>query len=165
MATSTFDAESGGGGGARRTTKKPLSRMVSSDDTQQGRSRSPTKYDGEPLRQFKVKQYLLQQEIPQHCVTPSVQSSERRLTRESRYHLENAPAEIQLCVEEWQMVLMDPRSRLTLQTIKLRDVVCWSGTDERLNLLLATFDRVSLKVRLDESMSKDADKVRQRALQ
>ena len=94
-----------------------------------------TKYKGEPLRRFQVKQS----------------------------HLKNAAAEVELCVEEWQMVLVDPNGRL-LQTVKLRDIVCWSGSDERLNLLLTTFDRVSLKVRLDDSMSKDTDKVCDRAV-
>ena len=88
------------------------------------------KYSGDPLRRFRVKQY----------------------------HLDDAPKEIELCVEEWQMVLVDQDLHV-LQTIRLRDIVCWSGSDEQLNLLLATFERVSLKVRLDDSMSKDSDKV------
>jgi hypothetical protein len=94
-----------------------------------------TKYKGEPLRRFQVKQY----------------------------HLKNVPEDVELCVEEWQMVLVDPNARL-LQTVKLRDIVCWSGSDERLNLLLTTFDRLSLKVRLDDSMSKDTDKVCDRGM-
>ena len=94
-----------------------------------------TKYKGEPLRRFQVKQD----------------------------HLKKIPEEVELCVEEWQMVLVDQNGRL-LQTVKLRDIVCWSGADERLSLLLSTFDRVSLKVRRDDSMSQDTDGVCDRAM-
>lgn len=93
------------------------------------------KYKGKPLRRFQVKQY----------------------------HLQKTPEEVELCVEEWQMVLVDQSGRL-VQTVKLRDIVCWSGADDRLSLLLTTFDRVSLKVRLDDSMSKDTDGVCDRAV-
>lgn len=56
------------------------------------------------------------------------------------------------------MIAVDKNHRV-LQTLLLRNIVCWSGCGEKLSLLLHSYQRISVKVRQDESMSRDTDKI------
>jgi hypothetical protein len=120
-----------GGGSSLSTVPEESSTVAPSvaADSAGGSQGRVTRYKGNALRRFQVKQY----------------------------HLEKTPPEVDLCVEKWQVVFVD-KSHRVLQALRLRDIVCWSGSGERLNLLLATYERISLKVRLDDSMSREKDK-------
>ena len=77
------------------------------------------RYGGKELRRFEVKQYHLPK---------------------------GSPKEVCLCVEKWRVVFVGKDNRV-LQTLLLRNIVCWSGCGEKLSLLLHSYQRISVKVR------------------